>query len=152
MPLPLLIRIFCLSIIVVMLTSVVHAADPSPLLRIGRVLTPAEAKVELDQFCSTYADLAGWEQRRQTIREGILHGAGLSPVPEKTPLLAQFSNPRTYDGYTVQSVAFQSSPGFYVTGSLYMPTDYEGDLAGVLCPHGRGAAKYRSPSVISEST
>ncbi|MBT5902930.1 MAG: acetylxylan esterase [Opitutaceae bacterium] len=138
MPLPLLNRIFCLSITAAMLTSVAYAADPSPVLRVGRALTPAEATVELAHFSSTYADLAGWEQRRQTIREGIVRGAGLSPLPEKTPLLPQFSNTRTYDGYTVQSVAFQSSPGFYVTGSLYLPINYEGKLAGVLCPHGHG--------------
>ena len=135
---PLLSRFLRLSITAALLTSVAKAGNSDPILRIGRALTPAESKVELDQLSNSYSDLAGWEDRRQHIREGILKGAGLSPLPPKTPLRPQFSNQRTYNGYTVQSVAFQSSPGFYVTGSLYLPTDHEGQLAGFLSPQGHG--------------
>ncbi len=40
------------------------AGNSDPILRIGRALTPAEAKVELDQLSNSYSDLAGWEDRR----------------------------------------------------------------------------------------
>ncbi len=106
----------------------------------GNYQTEAEAKEQLARFAGTYSNLDQWKQRAKRIRKQILSGAGLDPLPTKTPLNAILRDRRTYDEYTVESVAFEARPGYFVYGSLYRPADDSphGDspCAAVLCPHG----------------
>ncbi len=105
----------------------------------------AQAKRDLAEFAASYDDLAGWQSRAARIRDGILEGAALTPLPRRTPLNVVSRSRRERDGYTVENVRFESIPGLYVTGNLYRPAhvksgDAEGKLAGILCPHGHWEA------------
>ncbi|MDO1445425.1 acetylxylan esterase [Rhodocytophaga aerolata] len=104
----------------------------------GAYYTEAEGKAALAQFASTYKDLQGWEKRAQRIKQGILDGSQLAAVPKNTPLKPIIHSKRTYDGYTVENVAFESLPGFFVTGNLYRPLKEQASYAAILSPHGHG--------------
>jgi dienelactone hydrolase len=103
--------------------------------------TEQEAKDQLAEFAKTYSNLDQWKNRAATIREGILRGAGLVPLPPKGDLKPIIHSRREFKGYSVENVAFESLPGFFVTGNLYRPLDGNGPHAGVLCPHGHFPSK-----------
>jgi hypothetical protein len=96
----------------------------------------AEGKEFLRKMKNAYTTAQAWNQRADQIRSHILRATGLEPLPEKCPLNPIIGEKRIYDGYQVQNVAFESLPGVYVTGSLYAPVNPQGQLPGILSPHG----------------
>jgi len=77
-----------------------------------------------------------WTTRKQEIARRILVGCGLYPPPEKTPLNAVVHGKVERQDYTVERVFFESLPGHFVTGSLYLPKPRPALMPGILCPHG----------------
>lgn len=124
------------AVIVVLLSWSAQAAVEEPQLCVGNYQTQEQAKEQLARFAATYSTQAQWQQRAQRIREGILRGAELLPLPKRCPLNPILHSRREHDGYTVENAAFESLPGVFVTGNLYRPTKGTGPFAGVLCPHG----------------
>jgi len=102
----------------------------------GAYWTEAEGKAFLETQRSTYTTKQEWEKRAQLIKYHILKGIGLEKFPKKCPLNPIIGEKRTFDGYQVQNVAFESLPGVYVTGSLYTPLVSKGKLPGIISPHG----------------
>ncbi|MCX6376565.1 MAG: acetylxylan esterase [Armatimonadetes bacterium] len=99
---------------------------------------------EIRHLDMTYAFTApltkqAWEERAKCLREQILTGAGLLPMPRKTPLNARIFERIEHDDYSVEKVYFESCPGFYVTGNLYRPVGRKGPFPAVLNPHGHWA-------------
>ncbi len=94
-----------------------------------------EAANELTQFRT----LQEWEQERPRLREELFQMLGLSPRPDRTPLHAQTTAVTEHEEFVVERLHFQSSPGLYVTASLYRPREQSGPLPAVLyvCGHGR---------------
>lgn len=103
-------------------------------------LTPEEGAANLVKFKEGYSNAEQWKARAAAIRQGILKGAKLDPMPPKTPLNPIVRGRQeitgAYGGFSVENVAFESLPGFYVTGNLYKPLKLEGKAPAVLCPHG----------------
>ena len=105
-------------------------------LRVGYAQTEVEAKQEIEQLTKSIADLDAWKNRRELLRGSILKAARLDRFPERTPLKTHYVKPRNYDGYRVENVSLESAPGFFVTGSLYRPINFQGKMAVVASPHG----------------
>jgi predicted alpha/beta-hydrolase family hydrolase len=112
------------------------AEEKKPQLCQGNYQSEEEAKEQLARFAESYSTLEQWKARAERIRQGILRGAELLPLPEKRPLKPIIHSKRKYDGYTVENAAFESLPGVFVTGNLYRPLEGKGPFAAVLCPHG----------------
>jgi dienelactone hydrolase len=97
-----------------------------------------------------YGTLEEWEVRREHLRRQVLWAAGLWPEPERTPLNPRISGRIEHEDYTVEKVAFESRPGFYVTGNLYRPKNARArSCPGVLNPHGHAALGRLSDSQVA---
>jgi hypothetical protein len=133
-------RFFAVSFLIFILTflgTFVHGAEKEkPRLCQGNYQSEQQAKEQLAKFDNSYSNLAEWKARAKRVREGILRGAELTPLPRKRPLKRIVHSRRRYDGYTVQNAAFESLPGVFVTGNLYRPRRARGPFAAILCPHG----------------
>ena len=116
------------------------AEEQKPQLCQGNYQSEEAAKEQLAKFAQSYSNLQQWKARAERIREGILRGAELSPLPEKGPLKSIIHSKRQYKGYTVENTAFESLPGVFVTGSLYRPRRGKKPFAGILCPHGHAGS------------
>jgi hypothetical protein len=114
------------------------ASAQNPWLSPGAFYTEDQAREKLAEYARTFSDRQGWEKRAQNLREEILRGAGLAPLPKRTPLKPVRGDERTLEGYSVENVAIESTPGFFVTGNLYRPWPRPKDrrLAAVLLAHG----------------
>ena len=77
-----------------------------------------------------------WEQRKAFLRKQILVSAGLSPMPEKTPLHAQVFGKLEEKDYTIEKVLLEPLPGFYLGGNLYRPRNGQAKHPGILNPQG----------------
>ncbi|MDI6829370.1 MAG: acetylxylan esterase, partial [Armatimonadota bacterium] len=77
-----------------------------------------------------------WAERAKYLREQILTGTGLLPMPERTPLNAHIFGRIERGDYSIEKVYFESFPGFYVTGNLFRPLGKKGPFPAVLNTHG----------------
>lgn len=109
----------------------------SNLLCQGNYWTEDEGNLMMKEFASQWSDKASWEQRADMIRNGIIKGLRIEEMPQENfPFKPIIHSKREMDGYTVENIAIVSFPGFYITGNLYRPTNYNGRIPAILSPHG----------------
>jgi len=120
---------------------------PDALFELGRVNPRAPDAVtdprvtEFRHTDKTYDPVAyeskeQWQARASDIRRQILVANGLWPMPERTPLNAQRFGRIDHEDYSIEKVHFESFPGFFATGNLYLPRGKQGPYPAILNPHG----------------
>lgn len=91
-----------------------------------------------------YNDRNSWEARkdslRREVRERLAIDALLDSCVKGKPILSKI---RKYDGYSVQNICMETTPGQHVFGSIYTPSK-KGKHALIICPGGHfNQGRYR---------
>ena len=132
----------CIIAILAVYGSTTPATEPTkPILCQGHYHSEADAVKQLARMSATYGNLAEWQTRAASIRKQILVGAKLDPLPERTPLKVIIHKKRSYQGYTVESAAFEARPGYLVYGNLYRPLGKKGPRPAIFVPTGMRVAQ-----------
>lgn len=108
--------------------------------------TPMECKTksryqnahnELMRLEQTYnMNVESWKARADEVRRGFVEGAKLSPLPVRTPMSTIIHSKKIKNGYTIENVGLEVSPGYWVTGNLYRPLGREGKRPAIVHPIG----------------
>ncbi len=128
--------LFSLVSVVLFAFSLTAQKADKPTLCVGNYHSEAAAVKQLARLSKTHSNLDQWKVRAAAVRQQILIGAKLNPLPKRTPLKSIIKNKRFYKGYTVEAATFEARPGYFVYGNLYRPLGREGKRPGILCPHG----------------
>ena len=103
----------------------------------GRYWSESEGKVKMDEFSQIWNDSVSWNNRAKSIRENILEGIQWNKISSyDNELNTIIHSKKIMNGYTVENIAIESFPGFYITGNLYRPLEEQKKYAAILSPHG----------------
>lgn len=139
--------VLCVGITTVSFASLAFAADSSPAPAVaidtarGDQMIAAYFKTETaqvaEQCLRDIRTLDDWTSRRGEYRRQLQEMLGLDPWPERTELLPVVTGKLEHDEFTVENLYFQSRPGLYVTGNLYVPKNLSGPAPTILyvCGH-----------------
>jgi cephalosporin-C deacetylase-like acetyl esterase len=83
------------------------------LLSRGQAITDAQFR--------DIGSLEQWKRKRPEVKRQFLDMLGLDPLPARTPLNVKITGGFERDRYRVENIVFESMPGLYVTGNLYLP-------------------------------
>jgi len=90
------------------------------------------------------------EKDKPRRKEILLKALGLDPMPPRTPLKARITGTIKRNGYRIEKVVYESRPGFFVTGHIYIPDGPAGTkFPVILNPHGHWGHKKMEPTVQS---
>jgi dienelactone hydrolase len=94
-------------------------------------------KIE-DACLSDIRTIDDWKANRERFRKELFEMLSLSPLPERTELMAQVTGKTEHPQFTVEKLHFQSLPGLYVIANLYIPKGLTNPAPTILYLSGHG--------------
>lgn len=134
-----------LTVLLCLSCCAIHAADdPSVALRVFSeqdrmaMLKAYHTRMNSPQHLPAM-DLAAWQARKAELRKRILADDGLDPLPPQVPLDITYGDKIERDDCTITRLRWQTFPGLYAIGFLYMPKQATFPAPAVFHPHGHWA-------------
>lgn len=93
-----------------------------------------------DSLVKTLRTKDDWRERQAYARKQFL--AAIGGLPEKTPLNARVTGTVVKDGYRMEKIIFESMPGYYVAGCLFIPNGTKGKRPAILHVTGHSTAGF----------
>ncbi len=128
-----LIVAFCLSVVISKQTPPSLSAQE---LRVGAAFTEEQGKQHLEESAKSIQSCDDWKAKSKIIRDHIKQTLHLEQLPEPCELDPRITATHVFDGYSVDNIAIQTLPGFWLTGNLYRPNVPSQTMPGILSPHG----------------
>ena len=95
-----------------------------------------------DKAAAEIRDRDSWEKLRVRRAEELRDMLGLLPWPARSPLHVRVTGRLDKGTHFVEKIAFESMPGLYVTGNLYLPKQREAPLPAILYVCGHSYSPY----------
>jgi cephalosporin-C deacetylase-like acetyl esterase len=95
-----------------------------------------------DKEISKLKTKADWVNRQLKVKNILNEIVG--PFPAKTPLNPRITGILKKDGFKVEKIIFESIPGFYVTGCLFIPDGIVGKRPAILDNIGHAEGSFRN--------
>ncbi len=85
---------------------------------------------------ATVSNPEDWQAKRAEVLKHIRYSLGLEPLPAKAPLHARVTGVLERKDYKIEKIVFESMPGLFVTGNLYIPAGVKSPPAVIyVCGH-----------------
>ena len=112
---------FVLCAVLSLIPLLVAGAEPRPGDEAIEKYLSGEARLVSQNVLANVETREQWEGRREELKRQYFDMLGLWPLPERTPLNAKVTGKLEREDFTVEKLHYQSKPGLYVTGNLYLP-------------------------------
>ncbi len=119
-----------------------YADEETPVTNNMRLYLCQEAERITDNALTQYKDLKSWKSDREERYRQFMDMMGLADLPpreNREPVKVHHVDTLEREGYKIEKIYYESLPQLYVPADLYIPTNVDGPVPGVLyvCGHSR---------------